>query len=58
VNLPFPEDHSNPETFKDEPVFIFTDKAILPPPKEKGPVNPPSSGEEETPNPPSADEPG
>ena len=30
MNLPFPEYHSNPETFKQEPVFEFTCDAIVP----------------------------
>ncbi len=37
---PFFEKHSNPETFKAEPVFIFTCKAIVP--VKKGP--PPEAG--------------
>ena len=36
------EDHLNPHTFKAEPVFIFTDKAIVP--VKKGP--PPEAGGE------------
>ena len=32
---PFLEKHSNPETFNAEPVFIFTEKAIVP--VKKGP---------------------
>ena len=36
------EDHSNPHTFKTEPVFIFTDKAVIP--AKKGP--PPEAGGE------------
>ena len=37
---PFLEKHSNPHTFKAEPVFLFTDKAIVP--AKKGP--PPEAG--------------
>ena len=44
---PSPEYHSNPQTFKAEPVFLFTDKAIVP--VKKG--DPPSAlgGEEKAP---------
>lgn len=55
MNTPFPAHHSNPETFKDEPVYIFEDAAIYPVPKNgsppasdttepKPPATPPSEG--------------
>lgn len=52
---PFFEKHSNPETFNTEPVFIFTEKAIVPatkgpPPEARGKkaAPPPMQPEEET----------
>jgi len=47
MNEPLPDYHSNPETFKLEPVYIFTDKAIVPV-KKKGPPSEPA-GEEKAP---------
>ena len=47
VNLPFPEYHSNPETFKQEEVFVFTCEAIVPVKKPDPPPAP--SGEENVP---------
>ena len=41
---PFFEKHSNPETFKAEPVFIFTAKAIVPAKKGKPPRSGPRGG--------------
>jgi hypothetical protein len=49
MNLPLPEHHSNPETSKNEPVFIFTDKAVVPPPKPPRPPQPEDKGENITP---------
>ena len=50
---PFFEKHSNPETFKAEPVFIFTSKAIVP--AKKGPP-PESRGKMDAPPPEVPDE--
>jgi hypothetical protein len=50
---PFLEKHSNPHTFKTEPVFIFTEKAIVP--AVKGPP-PEARGKKETPPPEPPDE--
>ena len=51
---PFLEKHSNPETFNAEPVFIFTEKAIVP--VKKGP--PPEAGRKENAPPPDQPEEG
>ncbi len=42
----------NPNTTLDEPVYLFTDKAIVPPRKQKG--TPPDSGDSQTEGPPPA----
>ena len=52
MNPSLPEPHSNPETFLDEPVYIFTDKAIVPPGRSNGPTEPPPSDKPKTPAPP------
>jgi hypothetical protein len=49
MNRPLPEHHSNPETYKEEPVYIFTDKAIIPPPKAASSSNSGDQPEEPTP---------
>jgi hypothetical protein len=48
MELPTPPHHSNPETFKEEPVYIFTDKAVVPPGKDNGTAQapPPKVGDD------------
>jgi hypothetical protein len=52
MNTPSPEPHLNPNTLMLGPVFIFTDKAVVPPPKPNLPPKPEDKGE-----PPPADQP-
>jgi hypothetical protein len=49
MDQPLPKYHENPETFKDEPVYIFTDKAIVRPPMtgEQPPFSPTGQGQEQ-----------
>ena len=54
MNLPLREHHSNHETSKNKPVFIFTDKAVVPPPK---PARPPQPDDKGVPPPPTIDQP-
>lgn len=45
--ITLPEPHRNRNTKLTEPVFIFTDEAIVPPPKANG--APPAATQEKTP---------
>jgi hypothetical protein len=58
MNQPIPEHHSNAETSKEEPIFIFTGKAIVPPRHENGPEQPLSKEEEKSSQSPRVEEPG
>ena len=48
MSSPRPEPNENPNTMMLGPVYIFTDKAIVPPRKQDGPPLPPTSDSEGT----------
>jgi len=49
MSVPPPEPHLNPNTLMLGPVFIFTDKAIVPPPKPPHPPQPEDKREDSGP---------